>query len=78
MLGLKNNVCTEGRFTRIFVGSLLLLSGLYFKTLWGLIGLLPLFMGIIGWCFIYQIFGISTYESEEKERPPSEMPEGRD
>lgn len=71
-MGLKKNVCTEGRFTRIFVGSLLLLFGLYFKTLWGLLGLFPLFMGITGWCLIYQILGISTLKEVGRTGPSAE------
>lgn len=30
------------------------------KTLWGLLGLIPLLTALIGWCPPYQLLGIST------------------
>lgn len=30
------------------------------KTLWGLLGLVPLLTGLVGWCPPYALLGIST------------------
>lgn len=30
------------------------------QTLWGLVGLVPVFTGLSGWCLPYQLLGIST------------------
>ncbi len=66
----------EGRFTRIAIGTMFFLFGIYFMTWWGLLGLVPMFMGVTGWCVIYQIFGISSYEAEQKKvSPPSAPPQ---
>ena len=35
-------------------------AGLYFQSWWGLIGLIPLFTSIVGWCPAYIPFGIDT------------------
>ncbi len=30
------------------------------KTMWGLIGIVPILTGVIGFCPIYKVFGFST------------------
>lgn len=55
------NEGTLDRALRIIVG--LILMSLVFigpKTLWGLVGLVPLITGLLGNCPLYQIFGFST------------------
>ena len=49
------------RVVRVILG-LVLLSLVFVgpKTLWGLVGLVPLFTGLGGMCPIYRVFGIST------------------
>lgn len=49
------------RVIRVVVG-LALLSLLVVgpKTLWGLMGLVPLLTGLVGFCPIYKVFGLST------------------
>ncbi|MFT3733117.1 MAG: DUF2892 domain-containing protein [Hyphomicrobium sp.] len=55
------NVGTLDRTLRIVVG-LALLSLVFVgpKTLWGLVGLVPLLTGLARFCPAYQIAGIST------------------
>lgn len=55
------NVGGFDRFVRILVGMVLL--GMIFvgpKTLWGLIGIVPLFTGIFRTCPLYRLFGFNT------------------
>ena len=49
------------RTLRVLVG-LVLLSIVVVgpKTLWGLVGILPLVTGLVGTCPLYTLFGIST------------------
>jgi len=56
-----NNEATFDRVLRVLLGVVLL--SLVFvgpKTLWGLLGLVPLLTGAIGSCPIYTVLGIST------------------
>lgn len=49
------------RALRVVLGVVLL--SLYFvgpKTPWGLIGVVPLLTGAVGFCPLYRIFGVST------------------
>jgi hypothetical protein len=59
------NVCGVDRGLRIAVGAALLLLtfvGPVAETLypWGLIGIVPLVTGLIGWCPAYSIFRFKT------------------
>ena len=58
---MKKNVGTADRIIRIIAGlGILSLVFIGPRTLWGLLGLLPLVTGIAGWCLPYQLLGINT------------------
>lgn len=53
------NMVTADRIVRAVVGVVLL--ALVFvgpQTLWGLIGIIPLFTALVGWCPAYSLFGL--------------------
>lgn len=55
--------CNMGKADRIIRGILgvaILGAGLYFRSWWGLIGIIPLGTSIIGWCPLYVPFKINT------------------
>lgn len=54
------NVGDTERMARILVGLVIIGLGLMYSSWWGIIGLIPVFTGIIGWCPAYLPFGIST------------------
>lgn len=63
---LTTNESKLDRAFRVVLGiALLALTFAGPKTLWGLIGLIPLITGAIGFCPIYRVLGISTHH----ERP---------
>ncbi|MDH4156875.1 MAG: DUF2892 domain-containing protein [candidate division Zixibacteria bacterium] len=67
---MKKNVGGIDRVLRIVVG--LFVTSLVFwgpKSLWALLGLIPLVTGLIGWCGLYVPLGISTCK-----RTPSDIP----
>ncbi len=49
------------RGARTLMG-LILLSQVFvgMETMWGLVGVIPLATGLVGYCPIYRVFGIST------------------
>jgi len=58
---MKTNEGTIDRVVRIILGfSMLSLVILGPKSYWGLIGIIPLVTGLIGWCPLYRIFNIQT------------------
>lgn len=58
---MTRNEGTADRVIRVLVGLLLLSLVLLQPPIWwGLLGLIPLATGLIGWCPIYQLLGINT------------------
>jgi type IV secretory pathway TrbD component len=57
---MKSNVGPADRTIRIVSGLAIGVAGLYFESWLGLVGLIPLATGVIGWCPAYLPFGIST------------------
>ncbi len=58
---MTRNEGTIDRALRIIVG-LVLLSLVFIgpQTLWGLVGLIPLATGLLGWCPAYSLLGLNT------------------
>ncbi|MBN1828753.1 MAG: DUF2892 domain-containing protein [Deltaproteobacteria bacterium] len=54
------NVGKKDRIFRIMAGLLVLGIGLAYGSLWGLVGLVPIFTAIIGYCPLYKILGMTT------------------
>ncbi len=57
---MKTNVGSLDRTVRLIAGFALLGAGYYFKSWWGLVGLLPILTGTIRFCPAYVPFGWST------------------
>lgn len=54
---MKCNVGKTDRMLRIVVGLVIIGAGLYFQSLWGAVGLVPLLTGIFRFCPAYLPFG---------------------
>lgn len=58
---LSRNVGTIDRTLRVLLGLALLSLTLFGpKTLWGLVGLVPLLTGLVGSCPLYSLLGLRT------------------
>jgi hypothetical protein len=58
---MKKNIHQAERLIRIIVGALI--ASLAFwgpSNYWFLLGLIPMITGLVGWCPLYQMLGIST------------------
>ncbi len=64
---MKCNVGKTDRIIRIILGIVIGLVGLYFKSWWGLIGIIPIVTGLINLCPVYIPFKISTHCEKTKE-----------
>jgi len=60
-----NNEAPWDRALRVVVG-IVVLSLIFWgpKSLWGLVGLVPLVTGIVGWCPLYALLGTGTRKPE--------------
>ena len=66
----KTNESMTDRIIRVVVGVVMIAIYFLFPTwlgawnwLWW-IGVVPLVTGLVGWCALYQLFGISTNKAE--------------
>jgi xanthine/uracil permease len=56
------------RAARVIIGLIVLsLTVVGPKTMWGLVGLVPIVTGLIGSCPLYSLFGISTCPVQPKK-----------
>ena len=51
---------------RIIIGLVIIAVGVYYKSWWGAIGIIPLITAAMGWCMAYVPFGISTCEEKQE------------
>jgi hypothetical protein len=61
---MKCNIGKTDRIIRALIGLVVIAVGVYLKSWWGAIGLVPLFTAAIGWCGLYTLFGISTCKAK--------------
>ncbi len=57
---MKCNVGKTDKVIRVIIGLAIGAAGFYFKSWWGLIGIVPIFTALISWCPLYLPFGIQT------------------
>jgi hypothetical protein len=57
---MKKNMGLLDRRIRLVLGLLIVAAGIYFKTWWGLVGVVFLATSLISWCPLYVPFGLST------------------
>lgn len=57
---MKKNIGTIDMIFRLILAAIIAGLGVYFKSLIGLIAIIPLTTALIGWCPLYLPLGIST------------------
>jgi hypothetical protein len=58
---MKRNIGSIERVIRVVVGIVMIgLSITGFLDFWGWLGILVLASGLVGWCWAYQLLGVST------------------
>jgi len=65
---MKHNVGGIDSKIRVLVGLAALCVGVYFKSWWGALGLIPLLTAAISWCPLYMPFGLSTCATKKPGR----------
>jgi hypothetical protein len=62
---MKRNIGITDRWIRIVAGLVIGLAGIYFKSWWGLVGIIPLTTALIRTCPLYLPFGLSTLRTKK-------------
>jgi hypothetical protein len=61
---MKKNVGGSDKIARYILGAGIIGAGIYFNSWWGVIGIVPIFTALMGWCPFYVPIKISTDKSE--------------
>jgi len=61
---MKCNVGQTDKVIRIILGVLIAVVGLYFKTWWGLVAIIPLGTALVNFCPLYAALGLTTCEKK--------------
>ncbi len=61
---MKANVGKADKVIRIILGVAIIAAGVYFKSWWGAIGIIPILTAAISWCPLYTPLGIKTCKPE--------------
>jgi hypothetical protein len=65
---MKPNVGGIDRILRILAGIAILGAGYYFKSWWGLIGIIPLLTAVFRFCPAYLPIGLNTCAKPEEKK----------
>lgn len=57
---MKCNVGKVDKLIRYIIGVIIIAAGIYFKSWWGAIGIVPILTAAISWCPLYAPFGVKT------------------
>jgi hypothetical protein len=57
---MKSNVGNTDKIIRLVLAVLIAALGLYFKSWWGLVAIVPLFTALSSFCPLYKFFGLNT------------------
>ncbi|MCB2294540.1 DUF2892 domain-containing protein [Clostridium algoriphilum] len=64
---MKCNIGRTEQIVRIVIGVAAVLLGLYYKSWWGVVGIVPIITGLIRYCPLSDVLGISTCDVKNKQ-----------
>ncbi|HEC30810.1 MAG TPA: DUF2892 domain-containing protein [Candidatus Yonathbacteria bacterium] len=65
-MSFKHNIGKTDKYLRIALGIAMIIAGYYLGSwLWAIGGLIVFATGVVNWCLIYKILGISTCKTKE-------------
>jgi hypothetical protein len=64
----KANVGSSDRIIRFILGVVIIALGFYFKSWWGVVGIVPILTGLLNFCPAYSLIGVSTKKKIETEK----------
>lgn len=65
---MKANVGSTDRIIRFVLGAVIIAVGFYFKSWWGVVGVVPILTGLLNYCPAYNLIGVSTKKKIETEK----------
>jgi len=59
---MQKNIGRLDKIIRVLFGLAVVWAGIYFKSMFGLIGIIPIITAVIEWCPLYILFGINSFK----------------
>lgn len=65
---MKVNVGSADRIARLVLGVVIIVLGFVFNSWLGVIGIVPIITGLLNYCPVYSLLGVSTKAKVETEK----------
>jgi len=65
---MKANVGGTDKIVRYIGGIVIIALGFYFKSWWGVVGIVPIITGLVNFCPFYSLMGVSTKTKVKTEK----------
>lgn len=65
---MKKNVGSTDKIIRIVLGVVIAALGIYFKSWWGLVAIVPLATAFMNWCPAFSLLGVSSDKKVKVEK----------
>jgi hypothetical protein len=65
---MEKNIGRIDKRLRILLGIIVIIVGAYLKSVWGVLGIIPIVTAQIATCPIYTLFGLNTIKKSKKRR----------
>ena len=65
---MKVNVGSVDRVIRFILGAVIIILGFYFKSWWGVVGIVPIATAAVNFCPVYSLIGVSTKKKIETDK----------
>ncbi|GIK21596.1 MAG: DUF2892 domain-containing protein [Ignavibacteriota bacterium] len=62
---MKANIGKSDKVIRLVLGTVIILLGIYLKSWWGIIGVVPIITALLNFCPVWKLLGISTRKKVE-------------
>ncbi len=65
---MKKNVGSADKMIRIVLGVVIAALGIYFKSWWDLVGIVPLATAFMNWCPAFSLLGVTSDKKVKVEK----------
>jgi hypothetical protein len=65
---MENNIGKTDKWIRVLIGTLIIIVGAHCKSVWGVLGMIPIITSQIGVCLVYSLFHINTVSEIKKKK----------
>ena len=65
---MKSNQGLLDRMLRMYLGMVIVGTGIFYNSIWAVLGIPVFVSGIVGLCPLYSLFGFNTISAEERNQ----------